>query len=222
MNKAWITGLTLAGVAGSAGAAYAGISSADQNAPSVEAQGFVEEATTTTIAPARSFTYQVGDAGSVAVTVDGGVITVDSALAGALPWTVGTFSTPAAHVEVQFTNGMQQVTFIADLVNGEVVVSLTNVAAPGVTTPPATLEITNITNGPAPTAPAAPAPMPASPPAKATTFLPVPAPSGSHTSATSSAGTSDDDGHESDDSHDSNHENDSHESDHESGGGSDD
>jgi hypothetical protein len=217
MNKAWITGLTLAGVAGSAGAAYAGISSADQHTSSVEAQGFVEEATTTTAAPARSFTYQVGDAGTVAVTVDGGVITVDSALAGVLPWTVGTYSAPAAHVEVQFTDGMQQVTFIADLVNGEVVVSLTNVAAPGVTTPPATLEITNITNGPAPTAPAVtPAPMPATPPppaAKAPTFVPVPAPSGAHTTATSSAGTQ-----HSDDSH----ENDSHESDHESEGGGDD
>ena len=72
MNKAWITGLTLAGVAGSAGAAFAGISSSDQVGSSVEAQGLPLE-TSTTEAAARTFTYQVGAAGTVTLTAANGM-----------------------------------------------------------------------------------------------------------------------------------------------------
>jgi hypothetical protein len=200
MNKAWITGLTLAGVAGSAGAAFAGISSDSQGSTPVEAAGLPAE-TSTTQAATQTATYQVGAAGTVTLTAANGVITVDSALPGTF-WTLVGYGTPAAHVEVQFSDAAQQVTFIADLVNGEIVVSVTNIPAPGATT--TSIEVTEITNG-APSTVAAPqpaAPQPATPAAAKPIVVAVPVPSAHHTSSPSSG----DDSHESDDSHEQHHE----------------
>jgi hypothetical protein len=203
MNKAWITGLTLAGVAGSAGAAFAGISSDSQGSTPVEAQGLPAE-TSTTQAATQTSTYQVGAAGTVTLTAANGVLTVDSALPGTF-WTLVGYGTPATHVEVQFSDAAQQVTFMADLVNGEIVVSVTNIPAPGATT--TSIEVTEITNG-TPSTVAAPqpaAPQPATPAAAKPIVVAVPAPSAYHTTSPSSAGGSDDD-HESDDSHEQQHE----------------
>jgi hypothetical protein len=201
MNKAWITGLTLAGVAGSAGAAFAGISTSDQSAPSVEAQGLPTETSTTTAAP-HTATYQVGAAGTVTLTAADGALSVDSALPGAY-WTLVGYGSPSTHVEVQFADAAQQVTFIADLANGEIVVSLSNVPAPGATT--TSIEITPVTNA---AAPAAPAPQAAAPAPKAIAVaVPGPAHTTSPSSATGSGGQygSDDEGeHESE--HESEHE----------------
>ncbi|MBI4932547.1 MAG: hypothetical protein HY828_01635 [Actinobacteria bacterium] len=187
MNKAWITGLTLAGVAGSAGAAFAGIAADNQGGSSVEAQGLAAE-TSTSAAATQTATYQVGAAGTVTLTAANGAITVDSALPGAY-WTLVGYGTPAAHVEVQFADAAQQVTFVADLVNDDVVVSVTNVPAPGATT--TSIEVTQITGGGS-----VAAPQPATPAANKPIVVAVPAPGASHTSATSSAGGDDEDEHE--------------------------
>lgn len=196
MNKAWITGLTLAGVAGSAGAAFAGIAADSQGGSAVEAQGLAAE-TSTTEAAAQTATYQVGAAGTVTLTAANGAITVDSALPGAY-WTLVGYGTPAAHVEVQFADAAQQVTFVADLLDDDVVVSVTNVPAPGATTT-SSIEVTRIANGGGSVA----APQPATPAATKPIVVKVPAPGASHTTATSSAG--DDDEHESDE-HEEEHE----------------
>ena len=80
MNRSWITGLALAGVAGTAGAAYAGVAAGDslgtqtQPAPSTSQQS----ATTTT----RTISYQIGAAGTASISVAGGSLTVIEAAGG--------------------------------------------------------------------------------------------------------------------------------------------
>jgi hypothetical protein len=219
MNRAWITGWALAGVAGSAGAAFAGISSDSQGGSPVEAQGLVAE-TSSTEAAIRTATYQVGAAGTVTLTIANGVLNVDSTTASA-PWLLGGYTTPAAHVEVPFSDAAQQVTFIADLVNDEIVVSVTNIPAPGATTS-TSIEVTEITSGggsvaapkaaPAPQA-VAPAPQAATPAPPAATrtpqvVVPVAKPSAGHTSMPSSDDEEEHSESDHEESHD--HENESH------------
>jgi hypothetical protein len=205
MNKVWITGLTLAGVAGSAGAAVAGISSDSQASSPVEAQGFPAE-TSTTEAASRTATYQVGAAGTVTLTADDSGLTVVDATAGEF-WTLGAFATPAAHIEVPFNDAAQQVTFIADLVNGEIVVSVTNVPVPGATTT-SSIEVTQISGGgfvaPAPQA-VVPAPQAATPVPQAPAqrvVVPVAKPTAGQTSKASS----DDESHSTSTNHEESHE----------------
>jgi hypothetical protein len=84
----------------------------------------------TTTAPAHSLNYQVGAAGVANLTIADGSLTVNSATASA-GWTLISSSGPGAHIEVQFSDGTQLVTFGADLVGTDVVVvSLTNAADP--------------------------------------------------------------------------------------------
>ena len=139
LSRSWITGLALAGVAGSAGAAFAGMSegagpfASASELPSTTAT--VEATTTSAVATARTISYQVGAAGTVTVTVADGALAVTGSSAGA-GWTVVGAGAPGAHVEVQFTDTMQLVTFTADLVGDDVVVALASVPAPGATTVP--------------------------------------------------------------------------------------
>ncbi len=148
MNRAWITGLTLAVVAGSAGAAFATASSTTHDS-AAQAQGLEAAAVAPdTEAPAAAFNYQVGTAGAVSITSSGGVLTIT----GALPapgWTLVTYSSPAAHVEAQFTDSLQIVTFGADLVGTDVVVALSDLPAPGVEMTAATvpMDITVVSSG---------------------------------------------------------------------------
>jgi hypothetical protein len=203
MNKAWITGITVASVAGTGGAAYATMQANTQhNSAAAEAPQSTAEITTTT-AGAQAYEFQAGPAGVVHLTADNGVLRVDSALPS-VGWTLLDYTSPAAHVEVRLTDGTQIVTFSGDIVNGKVTGSLASSPAPTVpTTEPAT------------TAPVAtPAPQPAVPPQQLAPAGQTPgathtsAPSGSHTAS----GGDDSNEHESDDSHESEHE----------GGGSDD
>ena len=157
MNRAWITGLALAGAAGSAGAAFAGVASgtdfaASETQPVATPQGL--------IAPHdRTVDYQVGAAGTVSVSVAGGSLTVVAATGGT-GWTLIGATAPGAHVEVQFTDSLQLVTFAADLVGDDVVIALTNLPAPGApatTVAAAPISVTVITTAPKPnTAGAAP------------------------------------------------------------------
>jgi len=116
MNRTWITGLTLAGVAGSGGAFAAAATSGTDvpvaaQAPSVvNASDFVQAPTS------RTINYQVGAAGTVTVTVTNGVLNVDSTTFGT-GWTGGATAVAGSHVEVQFTDTAQLVTFGADLVH---------------------------------------------------------------------------------------------------------
>ncbi|MEQ1702967.1 MAG: hypothetical protein ABMA25_22905 [Ilumatobacteraceae bacterium] len=204
-NRARIIGLAVAGVAGTSGAAFAGMSVQDEQS---SAQPVIAEATTTATAEAAgadgTVTYQVGAAGTVAVTRTAGSLSVSSATAGA-GWSVLAISGPGGHVEVQFTDTFQLVTFGADAVGDDISVSLANVAAPGVETtlaPAAPIEVQIISGGdsgpgttwaPAPQ-PATPAPTPTAP---QTTHAPAttqPAPA--TTAAPSSGGEEDDDDHE--------------------------
>lgn len=164
MNRAWITGLALAGAAGSAGAAFAGVAAGtDFAAPETQPVGTPAGIITP---HDRTVDYQVGAAGTVSVSVAGGSLTVVAA-AGGTGWTLIGATAPGAHVEVQFTDSLQLVTFAADLVGDDVVVAVTNLAAPGApaTTVAATpMSVTVITaapkhNNPGTTAPKAATPV---------------------------------------------------------------
>jgi hypothetical protein len=191
MNRTWITGLTLAGVAGSGGAFAAAATSgtdvpAAAQAPSVvNASEFVQAPTS------RTINYQVGAAGTVTVTVTNGVLNVDSTTFGT-GWTGGATAAAGLHVEVQFTDMAQLVTFGADLVNNELVVALTNVPAPGVVAAatPTPMDITVIgqTNTARPKT--APQPQPATQPIAAQpTAVQSPTPA----ATTAPSGSGDDD-----------------------------
>ena len=135
MNRSWVTAVTLATVAGS-GAAFTGVIANSHDAPAkaeamtpVVPQALVRTAATTT-APAHTLNYQVGAAGVANLTIADGSLTINSATASA-GWTLVSSSAPGAHVDVQFSDGVQLVTFGADLVGTDVVVvSLTNAADP--------------------------------------------------------------------------------------------
>jgi hypothetical protein len=145
MQRAWITGLTLAGVVGTGGAAFAGMSLTHTDGNAVEAQAPAASAATT--APTTSTTYRLGDAGLVTLDSAGGVITVTSVLPSA-GWTVVTSSNPGLHVEVSLTDGVEVLQMTADLVDGRIVAALNSSAT---------------TTTAAPTPAAAPAPASASP-----------------------------------------------------------
>jgi hypothetical protein len=198
MNKAWITALSIAGIAGSASAAYAGLSVNGNEGAPAEAQGLPAAATTLAPVAAPSATpagspttatYQVGAAGTVTVTNDNGIVSVQSAMPSP-GWTVQGYTSPAGHVEVRFVNALQALTFNADVVNGEMVASFAE--AP---TPPST-DVTS-TEVPVTEAPATipvPAPLPAVPAAPAAAAPQAPqtpqAPSHAATTAPSSHGGS--------------------------------
>ena len=140
MKRSWITALTLASVAGSAGA-FAGVVAGNGDTTPAAAQpqtlanqgAFlrVEAPATTT----RTLSYQVGAAGTATLTVGNGSLVIDNAVAGT-GWTATSASGAGTHVDAHFTDGTQLVTFAADIVGTDVVVvSLTNVpvAAPATT-----------------------------------------------------------------------------------------
>jgi len=136
MNRSWVTAITLATVAGS-GAAFTGVIANSHDAPAkaealtpVVPEALVRPAVSTTTAPAHTLNYQVGAAGVANLTIGDGTLTVNSATASA-GWTLVSSSAPGAHIDVQFSDGTQLVTFGADLVGTDVVVvSLTNAADP--------------------------------------------------------------------------------------------
>jgi len=188
MKKSWITGLTVAAVAGTGGAAFASMQASTHDNTADAAPQPAASAVDTTLA-ARAFSYQAGPAGTVNLTVDDGAMKVDSALPAA-GWTVVSYSAPASHLEVAFTDGLQVITFIADLSGNEVVASLS-------TAPAATLPTT------------APAPAPATPASLAPSSQ---SPAPSHTSAPSGSGDDDEhEEHEDDHDHEEEHDDDDHE-----------
>jgi len=217
MNRAWKTGLALGGVLGSAGAAYAGVSAGiEQTTKPADANAAVAAVQHMS---ARVVSYQVGAAGTVQLTSTDGVLTVSSATAAG-GWTLLSTTSPGAHVEVQFTDGLQLVTFGADAGEGGITVALSNVPAPGAPTTTAAaapMDVTVITTPPVvtnapPPAPATPAPAPAPTPAPTTPHTTQPAPVTTQpppasTTAPSSGGGDDDH----DDDHGDDHGGDDHE-----------
>ena len=127
MKRSWITGLTMAGVAGTGGAAFAGMSVINHDGSPVEAFGG-------TAASASTTTYQLGTAGTVTITSGRGIISVDST-SPATGWSFMAATTPSTHVAVTLTDTVQIITFTADPVDGRVVVALTNAASGNVSAP---------------------------------------------------------------------------------------
>lgn len=210
MNRKLLTGLTLASVAGTGGAAYASVAEpADTTPPAASAGPLVSAAETSTTAAAtstttaalgRTISYQVGDAGTVTVEVAGSVMT-SRGLIPANGWKIGAMSNSATHVDVQFANTERIVGFSADLVGADVVVSVTNDRLPGAPGPVDPLVVSVIDGSDAPSTVPAPATAPTfdtvvpATPAPSPVTVPAPvAPPAASTSAPSSAGTSDDDG----------------------------
>jgi hypothetical protein len=176
MQRAWITGLTLAGVLGTGGAAFAGMSFSHTDGSAAEAQANV--ATTGAVAAATATTYRLGDAGVVTLDTAGGTITIVS-IQPATGWTVLSRSNPGLHVEVSLTDTVQVFQMTADLVNGHIVAALTSTVA-------------NTTVAPDPAS--APAPAPATPvvlvPTGRTPVAATTAVSGGHTRSTTPSGPS--------------------------------
>jgi hypothetical protein len=187
MNRAWITGLTVASVAGTGGVAFATMT-ANTNPASAANTPLAAAETTATVA-ARAYSFQAGTAGQVNLTADEGALKVDSTVPAA-GWLVISYTGPGTHVEVQLGDGLQIVTFAADLVNGEVLAGISSTPAP-------TLPTTQ--------APAAPAPAPAVPPVVLQPGAQPPA--SSHTSSPSSGGDDEhDDEYDDEDEHEGEHE----------------
>ena len=177
MNKNWITGLTLASVVGTGGAAFAGMHATTHDAVQAQGETPTSAVASTTAAAGASASYAAAEAGTVNVTLLDGVITVDSTVPNA-PWTVASFTVPGTHVEVVFTDGTRSITFFADVVNGEIEAGVAD-------TTPTTSTVAPVTS-------ATPAPQP-------TVLVPsTQPPSSSHTTA-ASKGDDDDDEHESED-----------------------
>jgi hypothetical protein len=205
MNRTWITGLTLATVAGSGGA-FVGVAAGSHDTPAAaQPQSLVKEsallqpvqtAQTTPATPSRTVNYLVGAAGAVTLTVANGSLTINQTAVGA-GWAVAGSTAPGTHVEVQYTDTLQLVTFAADLVGNDVVVSVTNLPVPGTLTTAAAepITITEIkTANPAPRS-AASQPQPAAPPPVAAPAAEQP-PAPAATTAPSGSG---DDGNHNDD-----------------------
>jgi hypothetical protein len=153
MQRSWILGISVAAVIGSAGASFAAIGPQDLwMSASVSAQDSTTAAATAASTVAASTTsYRIGDAGNVSVDVVDGIITITAAEAGE-GWTVVATSAPGSHVDAQFSDGVQTVTFAADLVNGQVVVSLSNSSLPNVGSSPSSsvpMQVTQIEAVPA-------------------------------------------------------------------------
>ena len=199
MNRKWITGLTLAGVVGSGGAAFAGIAAGGdghQESSPTTAQanlGVTADGTVT----GRTVSYQVGAAGSVTLTVTDGALTVTgtSATTG---WTVLGIAGAGTHAEVQFADALQLVTFAADLVGDEVTVTVATEALPAAQTG---------TEAPQPATAAPAQPTLAAP---ATSATPPPA----ATTSPSGAGEGDEDDDEGEDDEHDEHDEDDEDDDH--------
>ena len=147
MNRLWISSLSLAGVVGSGGAAWASLSDpGTTSAPPVEAVGTNVAATASTVTSAptapTTVSYQVGTAGIVTVDLVAGGATVTAVSPGA-GWAVGAASAAGSHLDVVFTDPLQVVTFAAVLVDGSLVPSVSAVAQPGAPVP-APMEVTEI------------------------------------------------------------------------------
>ncbi|MCB9380302.1 MAG: hypothetical protein H6513_06370 [Acidimicrobiaceae bacterium] len=129
MKRTWITGLTIVGIAGTGGAAFAGMSNDAPLPPPFS--GDTSQATGSTEAmPPEHTTYQVGPVGTVTVERDGDVLKIEGVTISD-GWSLVATSVPGSHVGAQFTDALQLVTFSADLVDGQVVVNVTNQAAQG-------------------------------------------------------------------------------------------
>ena len=81
MKRTWITGLTIVGIAGTGGAAFAGMSNDAPLPPPFS--GDTQQATDSTAAtPPEHTTYQIGPVGTVTVERDGGVLKIERVTIG--------------------------------------------------------------------------------------------------------------------------------------------
>lgn len=216
MGRAWLTGVTLAGVVGSGGAAVAGVAVMNDSVAPSASPSAIESAEAalpplddpdappaTSVIPGSPVltTYDVGGAGAVTIAAGPDSMVADGIVPGA-GWTLLGTGGDQQHLEVQFADATMVVTFVADLVGGEVVVttsasSLAPSAEPVEAAPPATPRpSTSHTTGatavpttarPAPTSPAA-VPATASVPGSGSTVVPAttaaPAPAATAPAAT--------------------------------------
>lgn len=210
MNRTWIAALSIAGVAGTGGAAYAGLATPTaEPAPETTVAPAVE----TTAAPIhRVVDFQIGTAATIRVEQIGDSITI-TGVATADGWaSLGTAGS-GTHAEALIGNGVQLVTFSADLIDGEIVPSVGTADDPSVTSTIAeatttTADVTVVTIAD-PTTTTSPAEPPTTTPdATAPTTVPGPetttAPSGGH----------EDDDEDEDEDHDEDEDEDHEDEDH--------
>lgn len=180
MNKSMLLAVTITGVTTSAGAAYAGVSvmQSDPVSATVPATAVTESSVAAPVS--RTISYQVGSAGTVTITVADGVLQVAGASA-ATGWSVLGSTSGTAHAEVQFGDGVQVVTFVADLVGADVIVSLSSQLAGDVTTTaPGVWDITVIGDSATPVPQPAPAPGVTAPSGSTPTTSHTSSPSGEY------------------------------------------
>ncbi len=167
-----------------------------------QSQAFVKASEFVQAPQSRSINYQVGAAGTVTLTVTGGMLTVSNTTF-ATGWSAAATTALGSHVEVQFTDTIQLVTFGADLVNNEVVVALTNVPAPGAVAPaaPAPIDVSLIESSSTATATPQPRPATARPAAVQPTARPVATQPPKPSATTAPSGGGSDDHGKTDDEH---------------------
>jgi hypothetical protein len=184
-NRRWITGLTVASVAGTGGVAFATMNASTHGSAAKITPQAAD--TTVTVAP-QQYSFQAGAAGQVNLTAAEGELRVDSVLPSA-GWSVLSTSGTGTHVELRLGDDTQIITFTADLVDGQVQAGISAAPVPTLPTTPAT--------EPATTPAVTPAPQPAVPVvvlSPATTQ-----PTKAHTSTTSAAGSHEEEGDHDDD-----------------------
>lgn len=212
MNRKLLTALTVASVAGTGGAAYATVAGPATSPTQglTDASPISKPRTIAEVATAVATTYRVGDAGSVTMEVAAGAMSTRS-VEPAAGWAVTSMSNSATHAVIVFQNAERVVGLTADLVGGQVVVSVTNDRLPGNTgeapIDPLIVSVVDGANGTtAITPPVTPPVIPATPAAERVDTS-THTPSASQTTAPSGSGTSAD-GNHSDDHAD--HESDDH------------
>ncbi len=137
MNRVWVTGLTIAGVVGTGGAAMAGLSDSPIEpsiSPPRAAVPVALVADTIGSAATSIISYQVGPVGTVTISYGATGATVTEATP-AVGWTVTSASAVGNHVEIVFAGATQTVTFGADLVNGELIPAVSSVPVAGAPAP---------------------------------------------------------------------------------------
>jgi hypothetical protein len=161
MNRSWITACTLAAVVGSGAACVGVITGSNEQPVAASPEPTAAPATPVDVTPPQldaqgTVAYRLKSVGVVTVQVAGGTVTVVSSVADNGWETVGS-NAAGTHAEARFTDGVQLVTFTADLSGSDVMVAVTNVAvaAPVDSTPAST---STVSTEPDETVPVVPAP----------------------------------------------------------------
>jgi hypothetical protein len=201
MHKSWLTGLTVAGVVGSGGAAFAELTAPVETVPAPQMTEVGTRGSTVPVVDVvdqrpLSVSYQLDPIGSLrAQNVDGTLRVADWSVSP--EWSVSVLVPEGARIEVQFTDGVQAFMLAVDLVDGAFVPTVTQAVVPSASAIAAPAQSPAPAPAPAPV-PAQPAAVPAQAPTPALGATTTSIVASTHSTSPSGSGD-DDDEHEDED-----------------------